>query len=243
MYATHSNPLPIMSTKILIVEDDEAIIALVSYNLEAAGFSVAVVRSGDKALTAIVQRQPSLVILDWMLPGLSGLEICRLIRARKDTRDLPIIMLTARTEIKDRLLAFEAGADDYVVKPFSSAELVGRVNALLRRAYPRKDAGILQIGDLLLDTQAHNVTIGNRDISLGPTEYHLLEVFMRRAGRVLSRAQLIEHVWGNTTDVSERTVDVHVGRLRTTLVQAGVRDMIRTVRGAGYLLDDKEPDD
>ena len=228
-----------MVAKILIVEDESALVTLLTYNLEAAGYDVAATKLGDEALVSIKEEQPDLVILDWMLPGLSGIEICRQIRAGADTRAIPVIMLTARGEEGDRVRGLATGADDYIVKPFSVAEVLARVKALLRRAYPEKTADVLERGGIALDRQAHRVTRGQRDINLGPTEYRLLEVFMQSAGRVLSRGQLLDHVWGRTSEIDERTVDVHVGRLRKSIVRGHEPDPIRTVRGAGYIFDEK----
>ncbi|MGQ0671386.1 MAG: phosphate regulon transcriptional regulator PhoB [Hyphomicrobium sp.] len=228
-----------MLAKILIVEDEDPLVTLLTYNLESEGFSTVACKSGDDALVTIQDERPDLVILDWMLPGLSGIEICRQIRAGTETRALPVIMLTARGEEGDRLRGLTTGADDYIVKPFSVAELLARVKALLRRASPEKTADVLERSGILLDRQAHRVTRGPREISLGPTEYRLLEFFMQRAGRVLSRAQLLDNVWGRSAEVDERTVDVHVGRLRKAIVRGTEADPIRTVRGAGYIFDEK----
>ena len=228
-----------MAAKILIVEDEDALVTLLTYNLEAAGYDVAAVKSGDEALLAIDEEQPDLVILDWMLPSLSGIEICRQIRAGSATRALPVIMLTARGEEADRLRGLATGADDYIVKPFSVAEVLARVKALLRRSSPGKTSDVLERAGIVIDRQAHRVTRGPRDLNLGPTEFRLLEVFMQSAGRVLSRAQLLDHVWGRSAEVDERTVDVHVGRLRKSIVRGSEPDPIRTVRGAGYVFDEK----
>ena len=228
-----------MAAKILIVEDEDALVTLLTYNLEAAGYEVAAVKSGDEALLAIEEEQPDLVILDWMLPSLSGIEICRQIRAGNATRALPVIMLTARGEEADRLRGLATGADDYIVKPFSVAEVLARVKTLLRRSSPEKTADVLERAGIVIDRQAHRVTRGQRDLNLGPTEFRLLEVFMQSAGRVLSRAQLLDHVWGRSSEVDERTVDVHVGRLRKSIVRGAELDPIRTVRGAGYVFDEK----
>jgi len=228
-----------MKPRILIVEDEEALVTLITYNLEAAGYEVAAVRNGEDAKYALEEQTPDLVVLDWMLPGASGIEICRQIRAGSATRALPVIMLTARGEEADRLRGLATGADDYMVKPFSVAELLARVKALLRRSAPEKTADVLQKGGISIDRQAHRVTRGAREIALGPTEYRLLEFFMQRAGRVLSRTQLLDNVWGHTSEVDERTVDVHVGRLRKSIVRGSEADPIRTVRGAGYVFDDK----
>ena len=228
-----------MAAKILIVEDEDPLVTLLTYNLEAAGHEVAAVKSGDEALLAIKEEQPDLVILDWMLPSLSGIEICRQIRAGSATRALPVIMLTARGEETDRLRGLATGADDYIVKPFSVAEVLARVKALLRRSSPEKTSDVLERAGIVIDRQAHRVTRGPRDLNLGPTEFRLLEVFMQSAGRVLSRAQLLDHVWGRSSEVDERTVDVHVGRLRKSIVRGSEPDPIRTVRGAGYVFDEK----
>jgi two-component system, OmpR family, phosphate regulon response regulator PhoB len=225
--------------KILIVEDEDPLVTLLTYNLEAEGYEVAATKSGDEAIISVKEEQPDLVILDWMLPGLSGIEICRQIRSSTDTRGLPVIMLTARGEEGDRLRGLATGADDYIVKPFSVAELLARVKALLRRASPEKAADMLERSGIILDRQAHRVTRGTREINLGPTEYRLLEFFMQRAGRVLSRSQLLDNVWGRTAEVDERTVDVHVGRLRKSIVRGNEQDPIRTVRGSGYIFDEK----
>lgn len=228
-----------MAARILIVEDEEALVTLISYNLEASGYQVVTASTSDDAAFMLRDSPPDLVILDWMLPGTSGIEICRQIRANPATRNLPVIMLTARGEEADRLRGLATGADDYMVKPFSVAELMARVKGLLRRAAPEKTADVLQKGGISIDRQAHRVTRGSREIMLGPTEYRLLEFFMQSAGRVLSRAQLLDNVWGHTTEVDERTVDVHVGRLRKSIVRGTEIDPIRTVRGAGYVFDDK----
>lgn len=228
-----------MAAKILIVEDEEALVTLISYNLEAAGYRVISAVTSDDAMFLLKESPPDLVILDWMLPGASGIEICRQIRAGAATRNLPVIMLTARGEEADKLRGLATGADDYMVKPFSVAELLARIKGLLRRAAPEKTAELLQKGGISIDRQAHRVTRGSREIMLGPTEYRLLEFFMQSAGRVLSRAQLLDNVWGHTAEVDERTVDVHVGRLRKSIVRGAEVDPIRTVRGAGYVFDDK----
>ncbi|MBL8882173.1 MAG: phosphate regulon transcriptional regulator PhoB [Hyphomicrobium sp.] len=228
-----------MAAKILIVEDEEALVTLISYNLEAAGYQVVSTGTSDDAMFLLKESPPDLVILDWMLPGASGIEICRQIRAGAATRNLPVIMLTARGEEADKLRGLATGADDYMVKPFSVAELLARIKGLLRRAAPEKTAELLQKGGISIDRQAHRVTRGSREIMLGPTEYRLLEFFMQSAGRVLSRAQLLDNVWGHTAEVDERTVDVHVGRLRKSIVRGAEVDPIRTVRGAGYVFDDK----
>ena len=227
-----------MPAKVLIVEDEDALVTLLTYNLESEGYAVVAARSGSEALVVVAEEQPDLVILDWMLPGLTGIEICRQIRARPKTKALPIIMLTARGEEGDRVRGLATGADDYVVKPFSVSELVARVHALLRRAAPERIADVLEANGLKMDRSAHRVTRYGRDVNLGPTEYRLLELFLENVGRVLSRTQLLDGAWGRTAEVDERTVDVHVGRLRKSIVRGNEPDPIRTVRGAGYTLDD-----
>ena len=227
------------SPRILIVEDEEALTLLLRYNLEAAGYDVDTVARGDDADVRFKERPPDLVILDWMLPGLSGIELCRRLRARPDTRQLPIIMLTARGEESERVRGLSTGADDYIVKPFSVPELLARVAALLRRSSPERIADILSYGELELDREKKRVSRNGHAIDLGPTEFRLLEFLMERPGRVFSREQLLDGVWGRDVYIDERTVDVHVGRLRKALNRGHADDPIRTVRGAGYALDDK----
>lgn len=228
-----------MPAKVLIVEDEEALVTLLIYNFQAEGYDVVTCKSGTEAMMVVAEERPDVVILDWMLPGLAGIEICRQIRARPETRALPIIMLTARGEEADRIRGLATGADDYVVKPFSVSELVARVKALLRRSAPERIADVLEGNGVRLDRVAHRVTRFGREVSLGPTEYRLLEQFMENTGRVLSRAQLLDGTWGRDAEVDERTVDVHVGRLRKAVVRGTEPDPIRTVRGAGYVFDDK----
>lgn len=223
---------------ILVVEDEQALGTLLVYNLDAEGFTVERVERGDEAELRLAEMPPDLVILDWMLPGVSGLEICRRLRAREATRTLPVIMLTARGEEGERVRGLSVGADDYVVKPFSVPELMARVRSLLRRARPEKVATRLSAGDLDLDRETHRVRRGEREVGLGPTEFRLLDFLMERPGRVFSRAQLLDGVWGYTADIDERTVDVHVGRLRKALSRGRERDPIRTVRGSGYAFDE-----
>ena len=227
-----------MAPRILIVEDEDSLALLLRYNLEAAGYRVENAARGDEAELRIAEDPPDLIILDWMLPGVSGVELCRRIRARKSTERLPVIMLTARGEEADRVRGLSTGADDYVVKPFSVPELVARVSALMRRARPAQVASRLVAGDLELDRETHRVRRGGGELHLGPTEYRLLEFLMRSPGRVFSREQLLDGVWGRDAYVDERTVDVHVGRLRKALVGAEGADPIRTVRGAGYAFDE-----
>ncbi len=228
-----------MNPNILIVEDEEALTLLLRYNLEAAGYDVESVARGDEADLRLREAVPDLVILDWMLPGVSGIELCRRLRSRPETRQLPIVMLTARGEESERVRGLSTGADDYVVKPFSVPELLARVAALLRRASPERVADVLGFGDIAIDREKKRVTRGGRPIDLGPTEYRLLEFLMERPGRVFSREQLLDGVWGSDIYIDERTVDVHVGRLRKALNRGDEVDPIRTVRGSGYALDDR----
>jgi two-component system phosphate regulon response regulator PhoB len=223
---------------VLVVEDEQALGLLLAYNLEAEGFSVERVERGDDAELRLSETPPDLVILDWMLPGVSGLEICRRMRAKESTRTIPVIMLTARGEESERVRGLSLGADDYVVKPFSVPELMARVRSLLRRSRPERIASRLAVGDLDLDRDTRRVRRAGREIHLGPTEFRLLEFLMERPGRVFSRSQLLDGVWGLSVDIDERTVDVHVGRLRKALSRAQERDPLRTVRGAGYAFDE-----
>ena len=214
--------------------------ALLRYNLEAEGYEVETIARGDEADTRLREAAPDLVVLDWMLPGLSGIELCRRLRARPESKALPIIMLTARGEESERVRGLATGADDYIVKPFSVPELIARVRALLRRAIARaRRRRARVIGDIELDREKKRVSRGGREIDLGPTEYRLLEFLMERPGRVFSREQLLDGVWGSEVYIDERTVDVHVGRLRKALNRGREADPIRTVRGAGYALDDR----
>ena len=228
-----------MNASILIVEDEDALTLLLRYNLETQGYEVETIARGDEADTRLKEGTPDLVILDWMLPGLSGIELCRRLRARPETRQLPIIMLTARGEESERVRGLSTGADDYIVKPFSVPELLARVNALLRRASPERVADVLSFGDIAIDREKKRVSRSGHAIDLGPTEYRLLEFLMERPGRVFSREQLLDGVWGSDIYIDERTVDVHVGRLRKALNRGHNSDPIRTVRGAGYALDDR----
>jgi len=228
-----------MTAKVLVVEDEAALAELLRYNLEAEGFGVSVAETGEQAEVALAEERPDLVVLDWMLPGVSGIELCRRMRSRADTRNVPILMLTARGEEADRVRGLATGADDYVVKPFSLPELMARVRAILRRAAPDRIAEVLRSGDIELDRAAHKVMRGARQVRLGPTEYKLLEFLMEAKGRVLSRTQLLDGVWGRDAFVDERTVDVHIGRLRKALIRGREADPIRTVRGAGYVLGER----
>lgn len=223
-----------MAARILIIEDEEPLTLLLRYNLEAEGYAVESVDRGDEAETRLRETVPDLVILDWMLPGLSGIELCRRLRSRAETQRLPVIMLTARGEETERVRGLSTGADDYVVKPFSVPELLARVRALLRRAKPEHVATLLRAGDIELDRETHRVHRAGREIHLGPTEFRLLEFLMQSPGRVFSREQLLDGVWGQDVYIDERTVDVHVGRLRKAINRGRQSDPIRTVRGAGY---------
>ena len=225
--------------RILLVEDEAALTMLLRYNLEAARYNVDTAARGDEAEIKLRENPPDLVILDWMLPGLSGIEICRRLRARAQTRQIPIIILTARGEESERVRGLATGADDYIVKPFSVPELIARINALLRRAAPEKVSGVLSFGDLEMDREKRRVSRAGRAIELGPTEYRLLEYLMERPGRVFSREQLLDGVWGSDVYIDERTVDVHVGRLRKALNRGRLPDPIRTVRGSGYAFNDR----
>ncbi|MGH6814895.1 MAG: phosphate regulon transcriptional regulator PhoB [Hyphomicrobiaceae bacterium] len=224
-----------MTAKILIVEDEASLAEMLRYNFEAEGFRVVHAETGDESEILIAEEPPDLIVLDWMLPGVSGIELCRRIRARSATRTVPILMLTARGEEADRIRGLSTGADDYVVKPFSLPELMARVRALLRRSAPERVADVLRTGDIALDRAAHQVTRGERLVQLGPTEFRLLEYFMQSPKRVLTRARLLDGVWGRDADIDERTVDVHVGRLRKALIRGDEPDPIRTVRGSGYV--------
>jgi two-component system, OmpR family, phosphate regulon response regulator PhoB len=227
-----------MPARILIVEDEQPLVTLLTYNLEAAGFVASAETRGDEAELAIADDPPDLLVLDWMLPGLSGIELCRRLRQRPATKALPILMLTARGEEADRVRGLATGADDYVVKPFSVAEVIARVKALLRRANPALAEDALEMGGLRLDKVARRVNRDGREVKLGPTEFRLLEHLMKSPGRVYERAQLLDMVWGRDVEIDDRTVDVHVGRLRKALSKGSERDPIRTVRGAGYAFDE-----
>jgi two-component system phosphate regulon response regulator PhoB len=228
-----------MNARILVVEDEEALTTLLRYNLAAEGYEVETVARGDDADVRLKEQLPDLVVLVWMLPGLSGIELCRRLRARPDSMVLPIIMLTARGEESERVRGLATGADDYIVKPFSVPELLARVRGLLRRARPERLASVLTFGDLALDRERRRVTRGGAPVEVGPTEYRLLEFLLENPGRVFSREQLLNGVWGRDIYIDERTVDVHIGRLRKLLRTGERPDPIRTVRGAGYSLDDR----
>lgn len=228
-----------MPARILIVEDEEPLTLLLRYNLEAEGYAVDAAARGDEAELKLREAPPDLIILDWMLPGVSGIELCRRLRANTTTAQLPILMLTARGEESERVRGLTVGADDYVVKPFSVPELLARVAALLRRSKPERIAAVLKAGDLELDRERRRVFRGGKEVGLGPTEFRLLEHLMQHPGRVFSREQLLDGVWGRDVYIDERTVDVHVGRLRKALKSGFATDPIRTVRGSGYALDER----
>ena len=222
---------------ILVVEDEAPLLTLLRYNLEKQGFNVEEATDGQEALLRVAEGKPDLILLDWMLPQLSGLEVCRQIRRRPNTRDLPIIMVTARTEDQDAVRALDIGADDYIAKPFAMDALMARIRALLRRSGSVPVKGRLVYKDLVMDQDAHRVTRGTRSLHLGPTEYRLLEFFLTHPSRVFTREQLLDAVWGRDIHVEPRTVDVHIRRLRKAVNGEGEADIIRTVRSAGYALD------
>lgn len=221
---------------VLVVEDEPAQREVLAYNLEAEGFRVMRAGNGEEALLLVEEQPPDIIVLDWMLPSVSGIEICRQLKSRAETRNLPIIMLSARAEEVDRVRGLETGADDYVVKPYSVVELMARVRAQLRRTRPATVGQRLQFEDILLDAETHKVFRRDKLLKLGPTEFRLLSTFMEKPGRVWSREQLLDRVWGRDIYVDTRTVDVHIGRLRKALCQHGGPDPVRTVRGAGYAL-------
>jgi two-component system phosphate regulon response regulator PhoB len=221
---------------VLLVEDEPAQREVLAYNLEAEGFRVSRAENGEEALMLVDEGAPDLIVLDWMLPNVSGIEVCRQLKTRSDTRGVPIIMLSARSEEVDRVRGLETGADDYVVKPYSVVELMARVRAQLRRSRPSTVGERLEFEDIILDSETHRVTRDGKDLKLGPTEFRLLSTFMEKPGRVWSREQLLDRVWGRDIYVDTRTVDVHIGRLRKALSKHGGGDPLRTVRGAGYAL-------
>jgi two-component system phosphate regulon response regulator PhoB len=222
--------------RVLVVEDESAQAEVLAYNLEAEGFTVDRAATGDEALLMVDEAQPDLILLDWMLPGVSGIEICRRLKLRSETRAVPVIMVSARAEEVDRVRGLETGTDDYVVKPYSLVELMARVRGQLRRSRPATVGERLEWGDIVLDAETHRVTRDGRPLKLGPTEFRLLATFMERPGRVWGRDQLLDRVWGRDIYVDTRTVDVHVGRLRKALGVHGGQDPLRTVRGVGYAL-------
>ena len=226
-----------MRPKILLVEDDTNLVELIRYNLDKEGFDVVTTPDGEDALVLAEEERPDVVILDWMIANLSGIEVCRRLRRAPETASLPIIMLTARAEEGDRVRGLETGADDYVTKPFSPRELVARVRALLRRLRPALSGGNLDYGGIVMDTSAHKVVRDGVQVQLGPTEFRLLRHFLEHPGRVFSRDQLLDAVWGRDVYVEQRTVDVHIRRLRKAINGDDLPDLIRTVRSAGYALD------
>ncbi|MCG8506969.1 MAG: phosphate regulon transcriptional regulator PhoB [Sphingomonadales bacterium] len=226
-----------MTPRVLLIEDDENLTELVTYNLQREGLEIASVGDGEEGLLVAQETPPDLILLDWMLPNLSGIEICRRLRRSKETANIPIIMLTARTEEDDRIRGLDTGADDYVTKPFSPRELTSRINAVLRRVRPALSGKTLEYAGVILDSSAHKVTRGGKPVHLGPTEFRLLRHFLENPGRVFSREQLLDAVWGHDVYVELRTVDVHIRRLRKALNEHGDHDIIRTVRSAGYALD------
>ena len=225
------------ATHVLVVEDEAALADLLKYNLEKEGYRVSVANDGEEALVVADESAPDLVVLDWMLPKAQGIEVCRRLRARQDTRNTPIVMLTARTEESDRIRGLDVGADDYLTKPFSMNELLARLRAVMRRIRPGLADDKVVAGDITMDRVSHRVKRGERDVHLGPTEFRILDHLMQHPGRVFSREQLLDAVWGSDVYVEARTVDVHIGRLRKALMVGTESDPIRTVRSAGYALD------
>jgi two-component system phosphate regulon response regulator PhoB len=226
-----------MKPLVLIVEDEAPLVTMLRYNLEREGFAVDAAADGEEALLRIAERQPDAVLLDWMLPLVSGLEVCRQIRRAPSTRLLPIIMLTARGEEDDRVRGLDSGADDYVVKPFSPSELIARLRAVIRRAQPDSAEDVLRYADVAMDLTAHRVSRAGKPIHVGPTEFRLLHHFLQNPGRVFSREQLLDRVWGPDVELEIRTIDVHIRRLRQALNSNGGKDLLRTVRSVGYALD------
>ncbi len=225
-----------MRPYVLIAEDDDAVVELLRYNLEREDYEAGIASDGEEAMMMIEERAPDMLLLDWMLPKVPGIEVCRRVRARGETANMPIIMLTARSEEPDRIRGLDTGADDYVTKPFSTTELMARLRAVMRRIRPGLVEDRLTVGDITIDRTGHTVSRNGEDVHLGPTEFRLLDYFMQHPGRVFSREQLLDSVWGSDVYVEARTVDVHVGRLRKALKTAGSEDPIRTVRSAGYAL-------
>ncbi|MBZ0128292.1 MAG: phosphate regulon transcriptional regulator PhoB [Rhodobacteraceae bacterium] len=221
---------------ILLVEDEPAQREVLSYNLAAENYRVNLAQDGEEAIMLVREDPPDLIVLDWMMPKLSGIEVCRHLKSRAETRAIPVIMLSARSEEVDRVRGLETGADDYVIKPFSIVELMARIRANLRRVRPSSVGIVLEFKDIQLDGETHRVTRAGKLVKLGPTEFRLLATFMERPGRVFSREQLLDRVWGNDIHIETRTVDVHIGRLRKALCGQGGDDPLRTVRSAGYAL-------
>lgn len=225
------------SPHVLVVEDEEALAQLLKYNLEKEGYRVSVAMDGEEALVVADESNPDLVVLDWMLPKAPGIEVCRRLRARQESRNTPIVMLTARGEESDRVRGLDMGADDYITKPFAMGELLARLRAVMRRIRPGLADDKVTCGDIIIDRVAHRVKRGQREVHLGPTEFRILDHLMQHPGRVFSREQLLDAVWGSDVYVEARTVDVHIGRLRKALMVGEEHDPIRTVRSAGYALD------
>ncbi|EQB17418.1 MAG: two-component system, OmpR family, phosphate regulon response regulator PhoB [Novosphingobium lindaniclasticum] len=226
-----------MNPSVLVVEDDRALCELLTWNLSAEGYQVRSTSDGEEALLMVQEQMPDAIILDWMIEHVPGIEVCRQLRKDKDTAQIPILMLTARGEEEDRIRGLKTGADDYVTKPFSPRELLARIEALLRRARPSLAGNVLQWGDIELDATSHRVRRSGEALHLGPTEFRLLRYFMERPNRVVSRQQILDGVWGMDSDIDERTVDVHIRRLRKAINRDGDTDPIRTVRAAGYAMD------
>lgn len=222
--------------RVLVVEDEPAQREVLAYNLEAEGFDVSRAENGEEALILVDEDMPDIIVLDWMMPNLSGIEVCRRLKMKAETRSIPVIMLSARSEEVDRVRGLETGADDYVIKPYSVIELMARVRSQLRRVRPSTVGQRLEFADIILDAESHKVSRSGAALKLGPTEFRLLSTFMEKPGRVWSREQLLDRVWGRDIYVDTRTVDVHIGRLRKALTQHGGDDPVRTVRGAGYAL-------
>lgn len=229
-----------MTPHVLVVEDEETIWQSLKYNLEKEGYRVSIAQDGEEALLMADEGKPDLVLLDWMLPKLAGIEVCRRLRSRPHARNTPIVILTARNEEADRIRGLDTGADDYISKPVSNGELLARLRAVMRRIRPALADDKIQLGEITLDRAGHRVKRQKRDVHLGPTEFRLLEYMMQHPGRVFSREQLLDAVWGSEVYVEARTVDVHIGRLRRALNLPGEGDPIRTVRSAGYSFDPDE---
>lgn len=229
-----------MKPLVLVAEDEAAIATLLRYNLEQAGYSVISASDGEEAMLLAVEHKPDVILLDWMMPILAGIEVCRLLRNKEETSKIPILMITARGEEAERVRGLDNGADDYITKPFSPAEVLARVKAVLRRVNPSTQAEILSIADLKMDTTTHKVTRGGTEVHLGPTEFKILRYFLQNPSKVFSREQLLDGVWGRDVYVEARTVDVHIRRLRKALNQGNKVDLIRTVRSAGYSLEGAE---
>jgi two-component system, OmpR family, phosphate regulon response regulator PhoB len=221
---------------VLVVDDEPAQRAMLTYNLESEGYRTVCASDGEEALLAVSEQEPDIILLDWMLPRLSGIEVCRQLKSRNSTRSIPVIIVSARTEEEDRVRGLETGADDYVVKPYSMNELLARLRANLRRSRPSQVGQVLEFEGIRLDSETYKVSRDGKPLKLGPTEFRLLSTFMEKPGRVWSREQLLDRVWGRDIYVDTRTVDVHIGRLRKALGQHGGEDVVRTVRGAGYAL-------